>query len=154
MDEENKLHDALKKAMALCARSELCRRDVEAKLEKWGIDTSGRSKIIELLTRDRFIDEKRYSSSFARDKFRQNKWGRIKIAAMLRMKGIDEETITDALSGIDEKEYRTTFRKLMEKRRKTLKASNDFELRGKLMKFAASKGFEAKLIYEMFGEDE
>ncbi len=154
MGENNKLNDALKRAMALCAGRELCRRDIEAKLEKWGIDASGRSEIIGLLTRDKFIDEKRYSSSFARDKFRQNKWGRIKIAAMLRMKGIDEETIKNALSAIDEEEYRATFRKLMENRRKTLKAKSDFELRGKLMKFAASKGFESKLIYEMFGEDE
>ncbi|HQK71776.1 MAG TPA: regulatory protein RecX [Bacteroidales bacterium] len=154
MDYDNKLNDALKKAMTLCARRELCRRDIETKLEKWGIDASGSSKIIGLLIRDKFIDEKRYSSSFARDKFRQNKWGRIKIAVMLRMKRIDEETIKDALSAIDEEEYRATFRKLMENRRKTLKAKSDFELRSKLMKFAASKGFEAKLIYEMLGENE
>jgi len=77
---------ALKKAMALCAGREYCRSDIRQKLSTWSIDATDAEKIISKLVIEKFIDEERYCTAFVRDKFRYNKWGRVKIASALKMK--------------------------------------------------------------------
>jgi len=142
----------LRRAMAICAGSEKCRADIDAKLIQWGLDAGERIKITEELVREKFIDEERYAVSFARDKFRQNKWGRIKISAMLRMKGLDESVIRKGISAIEEDLYTETLKKLIASQKKQIKAVNNYELRGKLIRFAVSKGFETDLVCEAVNE--
>lgn len=138
--------------MAICAASEKCRADIDTKLIQWGLDAGERIKITEELVREKFIDEERYAVSFARDKFRQNKWGRIKISAMLRMKGLDESVIRKGINALEEDLYAETLKKLIASQKKQVKAVNKYELRGKLIRFAVSKGFETDLVYEVVNE--
>ncbi|HRT89245.1 MAG TPA: regulatory protein RecX [Bacteroidales bacterium] len=142
----------LQRAMAICAGSEKCRADIEAKLIQWGLDAGERIKIIEQLVREKFIDEERYAVAFARDKFRQNKWGRIKISAMLRMKGLGEDVIRKGLDALEENLYAETLKKLIASQKKQVRAVNNYELRGKLIRFAVSKGFETDLVYDAVNE--
>jgi len=152
---ENKKHnDALKKAMKLCAGREFCSSEIESRLEKWGIEPGEREKILKVLKKDKFIDDVRYSIAYARDKFRQNRWGKVRIAMMLKSKGIDEETIDHAVSSIDDEEYVNTLRKLVEAHKKSVKAKSSYELRGKLTRFALSRGFEPDLVYRILGGEE
>ena len=45
------------------------------------------------------------AKAFVRDKFRHNKWGKVKIAAHLKAKGITGDIIGTALGEIDNEEY-------------------------------------------------
>lgn len=50
------------------------------------------------------------------------------------------------LNEIDEEEYLSVLRDLLASKRKSIHASDDYELNGKLMRFAMSRGFELKDI--------
>jgi regulatory protein len=93
MAESELFKTALSKAMALCSRREYCSDDIRAKLNSWGIGENDTEKIISALVTENFINEKRYSEAFVKDRFRYNKWGKVKIRANLRLKKIPAEIL-------------------------------------------------------------
>jgi regulatory protein len=145
---------ALKKAMALCAGREMCTADIKQKLESWGIEGRDIEQILNKLIHEKFIDEKRYCLAFVKDKFRYNKWGKIKIASALKLKNIPEEIIRNSLESIDKGIYLEVLRDLVTHHSKMIKAKNKFDLKGKLLRFGLSKGFESHLLYDLLNEDE
>lgn len=152
---ENELFKvALNKAMSQCSRREYCREDIRNKLSSWGIDHSDSEKIIEILTRENFLNELRYASAFVRDKFKYNKWGKVKISAHLKAKSIPSTIINEALDSIDTVQYRKLLTDLIVSHRRTVKAKNQYDLKAKLLRYGLSKGFESGLLYELLNEDE
>jgi len=141
--------EALSKARSLCARQEQCRQDILLKLSKWDIGESDAEQILEILEQEGFIDHLRYTKSFAVDKFKFNKWGRIKIRWMLRQKEIPEDLIESAISQIDEDEYESLLRAELQKKIKTLKSKSEAEKKSKLVQFATQRGFEYEIIYKV-----
>ena len=139
---------ALKKAELICSKQEKCKYDIKKKLFDWELKPDSINKIINKLEKNKFIDEKRYSSFFVRDKFRFNKWGKIKILFTLRQKNIADKNILPALNEIDDKEYIKTLEKEIQKKQKLIKYENNYELKSKLLRFAESRGFEKELIFK------
>ena len=97
--------DALKYSMALCSSRECCRSDVAGKLRERDLPEPDITKILATLEKDNFLNETRYAASFARDKLKFNKWGKMKIRYALSGKQIPEEIIVQALEEIDEEYY-------------------------------------------------
>lgn len=152
---ENLLYKtALSKAMALCSRMEYCSGDIQKKLQSWGVSTEDENKIVNALVKENFIDEKRYAKAYVRDKFRYNKWGKVKIAANLKAKGLTGDLIRTALGEIEDEEYTDVIKNLIASRRKTIKAKNQYDLKGKLLRYGLSKGFESSILYELLKETE
>jgi len=146
---------AILQAENYCARSEKCASDVEQKLYDWGFEPSIYEEVIRYLTEHQFIDSKRYARAFANDKFRFNKWGKHKIKMALAQKKIENSLIMTALSEIPEREYfeiATTIlnAKLIELKRKE---SDLYKIKAKLYNFAASRGFESKIVNNIFSMD-
>ena len=141
--------EALQRAMNLCSRSEKSASDIIDSLTRWGIESSDeRDKILQELKRNKFIDELRFTKAYVRDKHRFNRWGKIKLRAMLRAKNIADNNILEALETIDDEEYFSILRDEISKKRDSIKASNLFDLKGRLMRFAHSRGFETDLIFK------
>lgn len=138
--------EVLYKLAARCSTSEQCLSDVEAKLAKYDLTEEEKTRILRHLVEEKYIDDGRYAEAFVRDKYRFNKWGRIKIAQGLRMKGIDRETIDTAMEAIDEAEYLDILRGLIQSKRRSTKGKNDYEVNGKLIRFATGRGFEFSAI--------
>ena len=92
------------------------------------------------------IDDERFCRAFVNDKFRFAKWGKMKIAQGLYMKKIPSDVAWRYLNEIDEEEYLSILRALLASNRKSIHAADDYELNGKLMRFAMSRGFELKDI--------
>ena len=145
---------ALTKAMNLCSQREMCASEIELKLESWGISGSDTGKIISLLVKENFISEERFACAFARDKFKYNKWGKIKIAAHLRAKRISQTAISAGLESIDNDLYISTLKSLIESHRRSVKAKNQYELKAKLLRFGLSKGFESYLLYDILNAND
>ncbi len=141
--------EALSKVQSICARQEQCRKDILLKLSKWDISESDSEQILDSLEQEGFINHLRYSKSFTVDKFKFDRWGRIKIRWMLRQKGIPEDTIEIALSQIDEDEYENLLRSELQKKTKTLKSKSGAEKKAKLIQFATQRGFEYEIIYKV-----
>jgi regulatory protein len=134
--------EARLKAEAYCSLSEHCKSEVLGKLQQWGASEETWEAILNHLEKERYVDESRYATFFVRDKYRFNQWGRIKIAQALRMKHIPSACIDEAMEEIDEQEYLNILTSLLKKKVRSIKASNDYERNGKLVRFAAGHGYE------------
>jgi len=137
---------ALARIQKICSVQEKCSFDVRRKLSDWGFENIAIEKIIIILIEDKFVDDNRFAKSFVREKFRINKWGRIKITYALKQKRIPESTIDLALEEIEEEEYLHILETELIKKKKSIKAKNQFDLKGKLLRFGQSKGFEIENI--------
>lgn len=138
--------DALCRAAAYCAAAERCLAEVDGKLSLWGISGEGRERILTYLMKERYVDEARYVRSFINDKLHFNKWGRGKIVLGLKRKNVSASVYAPALDEIDEDDYLDVLRALLAAKRKTVKARNDYERNGKLIRFALGRGFEMDAI--------
>jgi regulatory protein len=152
MSESTLFKTALNKAMAECSRREFCSDDIHNKLVQWGIENNDAEKIIGILISEKFIDESRYASAFVRDKFKYNKWGKVKIAAHLRAKKLAPDIIKSALESITDEQYNKSLRELIDVHRRSVKAKNQYDLKAKLLRYGLSKGFESSLLYEILNE--
>lgn len=139
--------EILHKAAAFCSKSEHCITEVKEKLKSWHTDPLDSEAIIEHLIKEKFIDETRYCRSFINDKYKYNRWGRIKIAYALRTKKIADTLIHEAMDEvIDEGIYLENLHNLLKEKRKSVKGNNKQEINGKLFRFAAGRGFESNEI--------
>ena len=138
----------MNRAASLCARSEQAPADIREKLVKWGLSLSAANQVLAQLIEQGYIDERRFARAFVNDRFRFNGWGKIKIAHQLRLKGITHEIIDEAMTAIDDEQYRE---RLMELLRAKWRDVSDREPRAAwaaMMRFAASRGFETSLAGE------
>ena len=104
------------------------------------------SRVIARLEKENFIDEKRFCKAYVNDKFHFSKWGKLKISQGLYLKKISQPVITKYLNEIDQEEYLEILTQLINAKRKSVRAKDDFELNGKLIRFAMSRGFEFRDI--------
>ena len=142
----------LDKMAKYCAYQERSVKDVKDKLKTFDISQEDREKILDYLLDNRFVDDERFAKSFVRGKINQSGWGLNKIRFHLIQKGIDKETIDEALKQTDEEVYRQRLIDVLKTKSKTVKAENDFEKMRKLAAYAMQKGFEASLVWEVLKE--
>jgi len=146
MKKEYTLEELLHKAASYCSISEHCVSEVEEKLTAWGVSITDKQKIIDRLISEDFINEKRFCIYFVKDKFRFNKWGKIKISYAMKQKGLSNEQINNALSTIDDGEYEELLASILKTKLVGLKYEYEYEKQGKLFRFAQSRGFESNVI--------
>jgi regulatory protein len=149
MAEEDLYKASLSKTMALCSRREYCPEDIRLKLESWGVSEDDADRVIVILTKENFLNERRYAEAFVKDKFNYNKWGKVKIAAHLKMKKIPAGIVSSALECIDDELYMRILNDLIVSHRRNVKAKNQYDLKGKLLRYGLSKGFESQLLYDI-----
>ncbi|MBQ8282996.1 MAG: RecX family transcriptional regulator [Paraprevotella sp.] len=145
---------ATAKIEAYCSKAEHCTSEVVTKLKSWNINERQIAEIVARLCKEKYINDLRYSRCYVKDKFRYNHWGRIKIAQTLRFKNINENDIKEAIEELDQQEYETTLKRLLAQKRKSIKASSDYERNGKLVRFALGRGFEMSIINKYLNLDE
>lgn len=126
--------------MAQCSRREYCVADMRAKaIKALEGDERGAQEVIDILVSERYVSDLRYASAYARDKSRIAGWGKAKISAALRVKGIDADTISAALAEIDPEQARHRAEKAMEVKYRSLR--DDPQRRMKMLRFAMGRGF-------------
>lgn len=148
---------ALNKVAAYCSTAEHCRAEVADKLQRWGLPYDTIEHILRRLEDERYIDEERFCRAFVNDKFRFAKWGKVKIAQALQLKKVSYDVCRRCLDEIDDEEYQSVLAALLQSKRKSVHAENEFELNGKLIRFALSQGFEMEDIrrsIQLAGENE
>ena len=79
---------------------------------------------------------------------------RIKIRYALQQKRIGNNDIVNALSLIDEEAYTTLLADLLEKKSRSINDEDVEVRRSKLLRFAASRGFETELVFRILKEIE
>ena len=140
-------NEALEKIKKYCTYQERCQTEVRTKLLEFKLTAKNIENIICCLIEEDFINEERFSRSFVRGKFRQKKWGKIKIRQSLQYKNISEYCIRKGFEEIDEEEYLKTLESILKKKEGLLNEENEFIRQQKLAKYAVSRGFENNLVW-------
>ena len=139
----------------LCASGEHCQHEMTEKMRRWGIGDDAQARIMERLTKERYVDDERFARAFVNDKVRFDKWGRRKVEQALWMKHISDDIQQRVLDEVDPELYVDNLRTLLKTTRKSTKAQNDYELRQKLVRFAVGRGYGFDIISQaMDVEDE
>ena len=99
------IKNLIEQLKSYCAIQERCSNDIVTKMKSWRITNKNQNKILEILIQEDFINDKRYSKSFCRGKFRIKKWGKIKIVNELKRKNINPTTIISSLNEISDMDY-------------------------------------------------
>lgn len=144
--------EEIKEKMAhYCAYQDRCHWEVENKMREFNLIPEAWDLIMIELIQQNFLNEERFARSFARGKFNQKKWGKMKIRQALRQKRVPEKLIELGLTEIDEAMYLETLEELFLKKEKELSQEKDsFKKQTKIRNYLLQKGFESELIYGLF----
>ena len=137
--DEKKLK-VLNRLRALCSRREYCVADVLKKAAD-GLegDRAAAQEVVDILVKEKYVDDLRYASAYARDKSAIQGWGEVKIRYMLSAKGVSRDVIDRALEEIDQDKADSRLEKLLQNKLKSLK--DDPQCRLKLLRFALGRGY-------------
>lgn len=145
---------ALNWATARCAQCECCRYDLERKLRETPLSPADVEAVLDALEDEHFIDAGRYARAFAHDKLEYDGWGRLKISQALRQKKFSAREVETALAEvIEEAHYLEILQRVLASKIRTLSFDADdrreaLKATQKLVRFAASRGFEPHLIFD------
>ena len=128
------------KMRRLCSRREYCVSDIRTKLMK---ELEGDVQKVETaltkLKEERYVDDLRYATAYARDKAAISGWGTTKIRYMLSAKGVAKDVVIEALNEVDEGKASSRLEKLLENKYKSLKDDPQWKI--KLLRFALGRGY-------------
>lgn len=144
--------EAYSKMAQLCSRSEQCSADIRKKMIAWEIMDELVDEIIIKLKEEKFIDDERFVKAYVSDKFRLNKWGKIKMRYYLKAKGLNDELIEIGLNEIKDEQYKKVLILILKEKAKKIKSDNKFEKMGQIIRFAQSRGFEPEVIHRYLSE--
>jgi len=156
VEEKQKFYTPLQakaKIQDWCAYQERCQQEVRDKLYGYGLKQEDVEQLIASLISDNFLNEERFAKAYAGGKFRIKKWGRIKIRAGLKARRVSDYCIRKGMAEISDEEYGKTLKKLLEDKERSITEKNPIRRKYKLLRFAASRGYEQNLIMEILNEE-
>ncbi|MGD1944782.1 MAG: regulatory protein RecX [Croceivirga sp.] len=139
--------EAIKKIEYFCAYQERCHKEVVEKLKSYGMFNQAIDHIVGHLIKENYLNEERFSKSFARGKFRTKQWGKNRIVNGLRFRGITTFNIQLALKEISEEEYLKTLDTLAKKRFTEIKETHLQKKKKKIADYLLYRGWESHLVY-------
>jgi regulatory protein len=141
------IEEIKRKLEGYCVYQDRCHKEIEIKLREFTLIEEARNQIYLHLMEHDFLNEERFSKSFARGKFRIKKWGKQRIIRELKMRDISEYNIKTALKEIDEEVYLSTIYEITERRNQLISEPNIFKRKKKLADYLMRKGYEYDLIF-------
>ncbi|HRZ41173.1 MAG TPA: regulatory protein RecX [Bacteroidales bacterium] len=143
-------HDkALEKARKYCAAQERSEKQVQTRLQEWGVEHKSIPAILGSLRSEGYLSNQRFARLYARSKFNQLGWGKIKIARMMTSLGLPSDLIASAMEELDEAGYHDKIEALLRKKLATLKADiPPMQRKQKLLMFGLSRGFEKSQVFD------
>ncbi|MFA0961595.1 regulatory protein RecX [Roseivirga sp. BDSF3-8] len=132
-----------------CAYRERSPREVFDKIKKEGVSQEVAEEVVEKLRDEGFLNEERFASAFVHDKFRLQKWGRIKIRQHLRAHKVEPTVLETSLyNATPDEAYEELLNELLIKKAATLKGQPALQKKQKVTRFLLQRGFENELIRE------
>jgi regulatory protein len=145
------VQEALQKLMNYCVYQDRCHQEVEAKLDKLGMQEEAKAHIIHELIQHDFLNESRFVESFIRGKFNYKQWGKRKISYHLKQKNIPQQLIDQNMSFINESDYQDTIRELIRKKVGN-KRKVSLKDKQKVIRSLQTKGYEFGNIMDVWSK--
>ena len=144
--------EAKRKIEKYCAYQDRCHKEVKQKLRDMGVYTNEIEMIISDLIEDNYLNETRFSQSYARGKFRIKRWGKIRINNALKMRNISPWNIKEAMKEISDEDYQTTCNYLVEKYWNANASKSEIIRKKKVWEALQYRGWESEMIYETLAQ--
>ena len=141
----------LEKMRSYCMYQERCIKEVKKKLTRLQVIPKTKSKVINHLIDNDYLNEVRFTKSFIQGKLRIKKWGKIKLNYELRIRGVKKFIIDEEINKISKDDYYDYFNEFSNNKIKILKGSKDQKKRS-FINYFTYRGWENKLIYEKLNE--
>ena len=132
-----------------CAFQERTHIEVKTRLSGMGIGWAHANEIVSKLIEEGFLNEERFAKAFVGGKFRIKGWGKKKIEAELKKKGISSYSIQKAIrEEIDVADYESTLLKIMKKKWASIKGQGitSYVKQAKTRQYFLSRGYENAVI--------
>ena len=141
----------LEKMRSYCMYQERYIQEVKKKLTRLQVVPKTKSKIINHLIDDDYLNEVRFTKSFIQGKLRIKKWGRIKLNYELKIRGVKKFIIDQEINRISKEDYYDYFNEFSNNKIKNLKGSKEQKKRS-FINYFTYRGWENNLIYEKLNE--
>jgi regulatory protein len=138
------------KVASLCAFRERTRKEIFEKLKKYKLTDEEANQVMREMVEEKFIDEERYARSFCHDKFKFNKWGKIRIRYELQKKGISDRDIEAGMAVIGDDDYRAMAGEILQNKARMMIEADPLKFRNKLFRYMAGKGYEMEVIRDLY----
>ncbi len=154
MSGSDRLKKAKSKAGRYCAYGERSPRQVREKLISYGLSNKEAEVVLSQLIKESFVDEFRFARAFSNDKFKFNRWGKLKIRLELKRKHrLGDEAIQNGLDYIEDVEYVEMIGDLLRKKWSKLPDSIPYlDRKKRTVDFLIRKGFEQELVYRQLND--
>lgn len=150
---------ALVRLQQQCSKCEYSSGQIKGRLLLWdarerkagrpGFSIQQMENIVASLVEEKFVDDARFAGAYVREKARFAKWGPAKIKYNLKMLGVEEGVIKDALEENGEMFVQDALRELAVRKWKSMKEETDVYMkRAKLVRFLVGRGFSYSQIME------
>jgi regulatory protein len=139
----------LNKLIAFCNYQPRSEREVIRKIQELGIETEEKDDYLSFLKDERFVDDIQFAKLFVSGRVRIKKWGRLKIKNELRLKGVTDKLIIEALSSIEDDLYCENLKSFLHKKIRNKEKAVDVQ---KAIMSALSRGYEFDLIKDFLKE--
>lgn len=146
------IEEIKKKLELYCVYQERCHKEVEKKLSEFSLIEEAKNQILLHLLSNDFLNEERFSKSFARGKFSIKKWGKQRIIRELKIREISAYNIEAGLHEINMDDYFETLCFIAKKKNALISEENTYKRKQKLINYLARKGYEYSLIYEVVND--
>ena len=131
-----------------CVYQERTQEEVRSKLASLGILGDEAEELITFLITENYLNEERFAKIYAGSKFRVNRWGRRKILASLKTKGLSPYCVQVGINEIDPDDYWNVLLSEISKRSK----QNTLPEKQRVFRALLAKGFESDLISSAWKE--
>ena len=140
---------ALASLVRYASRAERSSGDAERLMRRWNVPAADRSAILERLKQMKFIDDRRFAAAYVRDKSEFAGWGARKIRTGLIAKGVPRDIIDEAVGVLRESgNENSRLDELILRKLRSLKSGTTYELKGKLLRFGLSRGYDYDAVTE------
>lgn len=131
-----------------CVYQERTQAEVRSKLASWGVWGDEAEELISFLITENYLNEERFAKIYAGSKFRVNRWGRRKILAALKAKGLSSYCVQVGMKEINPDDYWDALVNELGKRSK----ENTLSEKQRVFRALLAKGYESDLIGEAWKE--
>lgn len=132
----------LKNFAEICSKTEKCVSQALEYAKKKGLDNLQAKQMANYLVENNYINHQRFAEAFAADKSKFSKWGLIKISNALKLKGIEQKYISNALQLIPCEKMESMAVEQIEKKAAKIKYKDYNDLKIKLLRFCFSRGYD------------
>jgi len=145
-EQEERVQDAVSKALSYLQKRDRTRRQVELRLAERGIEAGVAEQALEELERMDYVNDERFARNYAEDRRNLDGWGSERIAAKLHEAGVPPGLVAEAAGGRDRDDELAGAVELLGRRLSA--APTDDRERERAFGLLIRRGYEKELAYD------